>query len=81
MGCSSLWRFAPQPLHPNPLPMERGGYSLSGRGAVSRDRDAPLGAWYRFGSDEQANRNYRDPAWPLRYVKWRIAARSGRWET
>ncbi|MEA3012645.1 MAG: hypothetical protein QOD42_1190 [Sphingomonadales bacterium] len=48
--------------------------ALSGRGAATRDRDAPLGAWYRFGSDEQANRNYRDPAWPVRYLKWRIAA-------
>jgi hypothetical protein len=51
--------------------------ALTGRGAdgaARRDRDSPLGAWYRFGGDEQANRNYRDPAWPVRYVKWRIAA-------
>jgi hypothetical protein len=48
--------------------------ALSGRGAAARDRDAALGAWYRFGSDAQANRNYRDPAWPVRYLKWRIAA-------
>jgi hypothetical protein len=48
--------------------------ALSGRGAATRDRGGPLGAWYQFGSDQQANRNYRDPAWPIRYVKWRIAA-------
>jgi hypothetical protein len=48
--------------------------ALAGREAVRSGRDAPLGAWYRFGSDAQANRNYRDPAWPVRYAKWRIAA-------
>lgn len=50
--------------------------ALTGRGTdgAGPGRDAPLGGWYRFGSDERANRNYRDPAWPIRYVKWRIAA-------
>jgi hypothetical protein len=50
--------------------------ALTGRGAdgAGPKSGGILDGWYRFGGDEKANRDYRDPAWPFRYMKWRIAA-------
>jgi hypothetical protein len=36
-------------------------------------RESRLDRWYRFGSNEEDNRDYRDRRWPIRYLKWRIA--------
>ena len=43
----------------------------AGAGRAAAGRWAP---GIDSAADEQAYQNYRDPAWLLRYVKWRIAA-------
>jgi hypothetical protein len=76
-----VWRvvdaFQQEECHSERPSVRRYFRAVTGRGtdgAGARSGQGALGGWYRFGSDVKANRNYRDPAWLLRYVKWRIAA-------